>query len=112
MAAVFAGVLLCSFGIEKLFSPAGNAALRAFDTRQVNMTGVIAASPSEPGKLALVAGTRSYILADQALARLFAGHRVRVVGIVHESSGLLEIRHIDPLAVDHGTIPSADSPRV
>ena len=62
-----------------------------------SVTGVIAASPSEPGKLALCDGTSSYILADQTKARVFAGRKVRVIGILHESTGLLELRNIDPL---------------
>ena len=105
MTVVFGGVLLCSFAIEKLLSPAGDAAVRAFDARQVNVTGVMAASPSEPGKFALCDGASSYILADQAEARRFAGYRVRIRGIVHESTGLLEIRHIDPLPPDYGKVP-------
>ena len=95
MAVVFGGVLLCSFAIEKLFSPAGDAALRAFDARPVSMIGVIAASQSESGKLALCDGSSSYVLADQTKARTFAGDKVRVIGILHESTGLLELRNID-----------------
>jgi hypothetical protein len=102
MTVVFGGVLLCSFAIERLFSPAGDAVLHAIETRQVNITGFIAACPSEPGRLAIVDGTRWYILADQTQARLFAGHKVRIVGIVHPCTGLLDIRRID----------SADTPRV
>ncbi len=97
MTVVFGGVLLCSFAIEKLFSPAGDAALRAFDARQVSVTGVIVASRSEPGKLALCASSSSYILEDQTTARVFAGHKVRVIGILHESTGLLELRNIAPV---------------
>jgi hypothetical protein len=47
---VFGGVLLCSFAISKLFSPAGDAALRALDARPASVIGVIAASSSEPPK--------------------------------------------------------------
>ena len=97
MTVVFGGVLLCSFAIEKLLSPAADAALRVFDARQVNVTGFVSASQSEPGKLALRDGASSYILADQTKARAFAGHKVRVIGILYESTGLLEIRNIDSL---------------
>jgi hypothetical protein len=97
MTVVFGGVLLCSFAISKLFSPAGDAALRALDARPASVIGVIAASPSEPGKLALAGGASWYILSDQTKARVFAGRKVRVIGILHESTGLLELRSIDPL---------------
>jgi hypothetical protein len=95
--------------IEKLFSPAGDTVLRAFDSRQVDITGTIAACPSEKGEFAVV-GAKSFILADQTRARLFAGHRVRIVGIVHESTGLLDIRRIDSLAVEQGQLAPADKP--
>jgi hypothetical protein len=97
MTVVFGGVLLCSFAIQKLLSPVGDAAVRAADARQVSVTGVIAASRAEPGKLALRDGNSWYVLADQSKARGFAGHKVRVLGIFHESTGLLEIRDIGPL---------------
>ncbi len=102
MTVVFGGVLLCSFAIERVFSPVGDAALHAIETSQVNITGFIAACPSEPARLAIVDGTRWYVLADQTRARLFAGHKVRIVGTVDESTGLLDIRRID----------SADTPKV
>jgi hypothetical protein len=99
MSVVFGAVLLCSFAIGKLLAPAGDAALRALDARQVEITGIIARSPSRHGSLVIADGAHSYVLADQSRARLFAGHRVRVVGIVNESTGLLEIRSIDSLAL-------------
>ncbi|HUI54528.1 MAG TPA: hypothetical protein VLY04_06130 [Bryobacteraceae bacterium] len=97
MTAVFVAVLLCSFAIQRLFSPIGDAALRALDSRQVSVTGVIAASQSEPGKIALDDGGSRYVLADQIHAGMFAGRKVRVIGIFHESTGLLEVRSISPL---------------
>ena len=96
MTAVFAGVLLFSFAIEKMFSPAGHAVLQALDAKQVNVTGVIASARS--GRpLTLASGATSYILDDQDKARTWAGHRVHVSGLLHESTGVLEIRRIDPL---------------
>jgi hypothetical protein len=112
MAVVFGGVLLCSFAIDRLLSPAGDAVLRAFDARPVSVTGVIAVSQSEPGRLALRGSASSYILADQAKARTFAGHKVHVNGIFHESTGLLEIRNIDALPPDPGEFPPSNAPRV
>jgi hypothetical protein len=47
--------------------------------------------------LALYDGASSYILVDQTRASTFARHKVRIIGILHESTGLLEIRNIDLL---------------
>jgi len=97
MTAVFVAVLMCSLVIQKLFSPLGDAALRAADSRQISVTGVIAASPSVPATLTLRDGDSRYILANASEARIFAGRKVRIVGIFHESTGLLEVRSISPL---------------
>ncbi|MFY9725299.1 MAG: hypothetical protein WAJ87_07375 [Bryobacteraceae bacterium] len=78
-------------------SPTGDAAMRAVDSRQASVTGVIAASQSDPGKLVLRDGSTPYTLAGQVKARRFAGLRLCILGISHESTGLLEIRNIDPL---------------
>lgn len=96
MAMVFGGVLLCSFALLKVLSPAGDAMLRAVDGNQATITGTIAPSPTEPGKLALYHGRAAYILSDQAKARAYAGRAVRIAGILHQSTGLLEIRKIEP----------------
>ncbi len=97
MTAVFAGVLLFSFVIERMFSPAGDAALQALDRKQVNVTGVIA-SVRSGRPLTLADGHTSYILDDQDRARTWAGRRVHVSGLLHESTGVLEIRRIDPIS--------------
>ena len=95
MAAVFGGVLLCSLGLQKIFSPAGDAMLRVVDVRQTTITGAIAPSRSERGKFALYHGDFAYILADQATAGTYAGHEVRVTGVLHESTGLLDVEKIE-----------------
>jgi hypothetical protein len=94
MAAVFGGVLLFSFALQMLFSPAGGAVLRALDTSQVAVRGIIAVSPSEPGQLVLYSSNSAYALADQREARAYLGRQVRITGILHKSTGLLEIRSI------------------
>jgi len=93
MSVVFMGVLLCSFGLQKLLSPAGDAVLRAVDSRPITLTGTIHAQ-SPDGGLVLENGCTTYVLTDPATVRPYAGHKVRVVGTLHEASGLLDIRSI------------------
>jgi hypothetical protein len=104
MAFVFGCVLLCSFGLEKLFSPAGDAVVRAVDGRAVTLTGTIEAQPSQ-GRLVFRDGVATYTLADPAKARPYAGRKVRITGTLHEATGSLEIQSITPL-LDHA--PNAE----
>ena len=96
MTAVFAAVLLCSFGLNRLFSPAGDAVARAVDSRPVTVTGTIAAQPMR-GRFVLRTEGASYVLSDTPAVRPYAGRAVRITGILHQSPALLEIRKIAPL---------------
>ena len=99
MAVVFGGVLLCSFGLQKLFSPAGDAVVWAVDGRPVTLTGTIEAQPSE-GRLVFRDGVATYTLADPAKARPYAARKVRITGTLHETTGVLEIQSITSF-LDH-----------
>ena len=100
MAVVFGGVLLCSFGLQKLFSPAGDAAVRAVDGRPVILTGTVSSAPPE-GRLVFQDGATTYTLADPVKARPYAGRKVRISGTLHEATGLLDIAGINSI-LDHG----------
>jgi len=96
MAAVFGGVLLLSFGLERLFAPAGDALTRALDGRQITITGTIE-SGSHPNQLALHQGRSTYYFSDQTPAVGYARREVRVTGVLHRSTGLLDIESIQPV---------------
>lgn len=95
MAAVFGGVLLCSFVLDSLFTPAADAVLNRMDRRRTTLTGTIGPSRSANGRLVLHDGAAEYILADQRKARSYAGRAVRVTGILHESTEVFEIQKIE-----------------
>ena len=95
MAAVFGGVLLCSFGIQKALSPAGNAMIRTLDRHEVVVTGLIHSGT-------VVADSRlTYRLANPGVARPYAGQRVNIRGTFHEATGLLEVREIQLAPAQH-----------
>jgi hypothetical protein len=100
MSVVFAAVILCSFGIQKLLSPAGNAVLMALDSKEVTVTGTVASGPrlastGSVDTLYVVGDTNVlYRLSNPAVAAEFAGQRVRIQGVLHENSGLLEVKTI------------------
>ncbi len=96
MTAVFGGVLLCAFALQRLFAPAGDAVVKAVDQRPISAIGTIIAGRSAAGGLSLDDGRSAYRLTDPARARQYAGHTVRITGILHESTGLLDIRTIEP----------------
>ena len=94
MALVFAGVLICSFGIQKLMSPVGEAVLQAADGTAVTVTGTVANS----GAPYVVADGRAfYRLKNPTAAARFAGRRVRISGILHSSTGILDVTAISAI---------------
>jgi hypothetical protein len=93
MTAVFGAVLLCSFGLEKLLSPAGDAAVRAVDGRTVSLTGTIAIRPFD-SSIVLQSGGTVYVLSNPEAARSFVGRQVRIAGTVHRSNSRLAIETI------------------
>ena len=95
MAVVFGAVLLCSMGFDRLFSPAGDAVVSALDHRPVTVTGTVAASRADAGKLALFDGPYAYVLSDQVLARTYAGREVTINGILHDYAGTLDVQRIE-----------------
>jgi len=96
MCAVFGGVLLCSCALERLSSVPVDAIVRAVDARPVSLTGTIDVRGAEAGLVFHSAGN-TYTLSDLSKARSFAGRPVRITGVLHESTGLIEIRSIsDP----------------
>ncbi len=95
MTAVFGGVLLCSFLVEMLFSPWGEAVLNRLDRRQAKVAGEVGPSASDGGKLVLHDGPRTYILMDQGKAKAYSGRYAQVTGVLHESTRVLEIRGIE-----------------
>lgn len=94
----FGGVLLFSAGIQSLFSPLGNVALRAFDTRDATFTGVVAAS-GEFHKITPASSEPStvYRLSNPERATGLMGRAVRVSGVLHPQSGVLDITCIAPV---------------
>jgi hypothetical protein len=104
MSLVFAVVILCSFGIQKLLSPAGNAVLMALDSKEVTVTGTVSSGPrfastDAVDSLYVVGDTNVlYRLSNPAVAAEFAGRRVRIHGVLHEDSGLLEVKTISAFA--------------
>jgi hypothetical protein len=95
MTLVFGAVLLCSFGLERLFSPVGDAVANAVDGRTVTLTGTIDA-PTARGPLVFHSGGAVYTLAGSSQARLYAGRLVRITGTLREAAARLEIRTIAP----------------
>ncbi len=95
MTLVFGAVLLCSFGLDRLLSPAGDAVVSAVDGTPATLIGTID-TQTPGGPLVFHAGGATYALADPAVARRFAGHTVRISGVLHHTSGLLEIGTITP----------------
>lgn len=108
MFAVFFGVLLASAGIEKLVSPIGDSLIARIDALDVTVTGTIAGEGTSAFVVDEVARVR-YRLDDTRRAGRYAGHRVRVSGILHKATGTLDVRCIaviDALpnsALDHQT---------
>lgn len=102
MTVVFGAVLLCSFGLHHLFSPAGDALLRVVDARSVTLAGTIEWQPAGDRLVFRAAGV-TYPLADPAAARSYAGHAVRITGTLHQATGLLEIRTITPILTQTAT---------
>ncbi len=95
MALVFGAVLLCSFGLDRLFSPVGDAVVNAVHGRTVTLTGTIDA-PITGGPLVFHSGGAVYTLAGSSQARLYAGRSVRITGTLREATARLEIRAIAP----------------
>ena len=93
MTVLFGCVLLCSFVLEKLASPAGDAVLRAVDSKNVSLTGVIEPQPGADSVIFRDA-QGAYDLSDPAKARPHAGRRVHIAGILHEASHRLDVREI------------------
>lgn len=93
MAVMFGTVLLCSVALQQLLSPVGDAVVRAIDTRPASITGVIVSQPGD-SSFVLRTGRSSYAIPDQQMARIYSGRRVRVNGILHESTGILDIKDI------------------
>ncbi len=110
MTLVFGGVLVFSFGIQKLFSPLGDLWIRAVDAHQATVVGVVtetslAATESQSDKTvpyALDDGVTVYRLGNPAAVAPFAGRWVRVSGILHQTAGVLDVKTItaipDPAA--------------
>jgi hypothetical protein len=94
MTVVFGAVLVCSYGLERLASPAADAVVRVADTRPVSVTGTIDV-PAAKASPVLRSPGATYTLSDPAKARAWAGRQVRITGVLHESTGVLEIRTID-----------------
>jgi hypothetical protein len=105
MSLVFAGVLVVSIGVQKLASPVTDAVIRDIDRAEITVTGTIADSravgevPNRPAEgdpplYVLVDNRALYRLNDAAHAAVFAGQRVRISGILHTSSGILEVKAI------------------
>lgn len=91
MAVFFAAVLIYSIGIDRIMSPVGNAVLERADATPVTLTGTVAGR----GTRDVVADDRTlYHLKDPAGAAAFAGRRVRISGILHTSTGVLEVKAI------------------
>jgi hypothetical protein len=99
MAVVFGGVLLSSFLLQELFSPAGDAVVRAVDGRPVVLTGTIAVPPAKAG-LVIHGDHDTYTLAEPAKAQAYAGRKVRITGTLHDATGLLEIYSITSVLDD------------
>jgi hypothetical protein len=102
MTVLFGAVLLCSFGLHHLFSPVGDAVLRAVDGRPATLTGTIEASAGD-GRLVLRGDSVTYTLAGPIAAQRYIGHTVRITGVLHESTRLLEIRTIAPFLTKKAT---------
>ncbi len=94
MTAVFAAVLLCAFGLERIASPLGDAGVRAVDSRRVELTGTVVAQRSDSSLVLNSAGT-VYPVSDPNAVRPYVGRTVRVSGTLHPSTGRLEVNRID-----------------
>ena len=94
MTAVFATVLLCAFGLEKIASPLGDAGVRMVDSRPIEITGTVAAQPSD-SSLVLQSAGAVYSLSDPNAVRTYVGRTVRIGGTLHPSTGRLEVQRID-----------------
>ena len=90
--AALAGVLLCAVAIQTVASHAGDAVLAAMDAHNVTVTGVVAEEPA--GSLCLVADTHSIYHLDSEAVRRFTGQRVRISGVLHEHSRILDVKAI------------------
>lgn len=93
MTLMFGAVLLCSVALQQLLSPVGDAVVSVADARPATFTGTIVNQPAD-GSFVLQAGRSSYVIADRQIALTYTGRPVRVNGILHETTGILEIKSI------------------
>jgi hypothetical protein len=100
MTLVLGGVLLYSAGIQELFSQASESVFRSMDSRELTVTGRLAVIP---GTNCRSHKTPMWVLrADDACYRLegpvppdvLAGNHVRINGVLHETTGILDLRRI------------------
>lgn len=96
MALVLGGVLLCSYGLERLTAPAGTAVIAAMDTRPVTVTGTIEARAAQLRPVLRSSGA-VYTLSDEAMVRPWTGRQVRVTGVLHKSTGVLDVHSVGPV---------------
>ena len=94
MTLTLAGVLLCSFLLQKLTSPVGDAAVRAVDGRKVMVTGVVSEVSGPSRGYALDDGQVLYLLRHTDAVAPFTGRRVQVTGTLHQATGVLDIKSI------------------
>lgn len=73
-------------------SSAGDRVLAAVDSRSVTVTGIVAQKPT--GEMYVVADTHSVYRLQDASARTFMGRHVRIVGVLHEQSRVLDVKAI------------------
>jgi hypothetical protein len=112
MTLVFTGVLLVSAGVELLLTPLGDAFIRSLDGCELTVAGVVSetrasAECSEPEvRVAQSHKTSCYVLstagvvyplADVPAAAAFVGKQVRIRGVLHQATGILEVRSIAPI---------------
>lgn len=95
MTLVFGAVLLCSFALQHFLSPAGNAVMRAVNSRSASLTGTIDTQPGSAIVFHAAAG--AYAVANPSAARSYTGRAVRVSGVLHEDTGEIEIRTIETI---------------
>lgn len=98
MFAVFGGVLLLSAGIQFLFSPLGNAVVLALDAREETLTGVVDVSGEfhKTTPSGVVGLSSVYRLSNPGKAAGLTGRIVRVSGVIHQRSRVLDITCIAP----------------
>jgi hypothetical protein len=93
MAAAFGAVLLCSFVLEQIFSPMGNAVLDRVDRRAAVLDGTVVAASGQ-SFMEFRGIRRTYLLSNPSAVVLYLGKQVRISGVLYESSGLLEVQSI------------------